>query len=411
MISSRYLLLLSSSLSLCACGSSQSQSPPSRIAVIEAIKHLPAQVSKADEPLYKREYQSPGAYPVPDLVPYAGPRKPIKNIILMIGDGMGPAQVTGGLLANHGRLFMQQAQATGFSITQNQYGKITDSAASATAMATGHKTYNAAIGVDSLGHKFRSIMWDAREHGKSTGIVVACELTDATPACFAVTHPNRNDQEAIAAKYLSAPIDFMYAGGLRYFTQRQDHADLLPQWRQKGYQVVTKPSDIATITGPKAVALLAENGPPAVAERTAAYINQGVDKALEVLSKNKNGFFLMIEGSQIDDAGHFNNATQNVQEVLDFDQQVGKAFRFAAANGETLVIVTADHETGGYSIVGGSSASGKIAANFATNKHSAVMVPVFAYGVGSELFTGMYENTEIYYRIKKALGWNTVENN
>ncbi|MBC6611355.1 alkaline phosphatase [Hymenobacter sp. BT507] len=408
MRSFRYLLLISS-LGLSACASSQ-PATPDRSAVIEAIKHTP-DVRPVEVPLYKREYQSPGAYPVPDLVPYAGPKKPIKNIILMIGDGMGPAQVTGGLLANRGRLFMQQAQTTGLSITQNQYGKITDSAASATAMATGHKTRNAAIGMDSLGHEFRSIMWDAREHGKSTGVVVACELTDATPACFAVTHPDRNDQEAIALKYLAAPIDFMYAGGLRAFTQRQDHADLLPQWRQKGYQVVTKPGEVASITGPKAIALLAENGPPAVAERTAAYINQGVDKALEVLSKNKNGFFLMIEGSQIDDAGHFNNATQNVQEVLDFDQQVGKAFRFAAANGETLVIVTADHETGGYSIMGGSAPSGKIAANFATNKHSAVMVPVFAYGVGSELFTGMYENTEIYYRIKKALNWNSADNN
>ncbi|UOR03655.1 alkaline phosphatase [Hymenobacter aerilatus] len=409
MQSFRSALLLSSSVCFLACTTTHT-TPTDRSAAIEAIKHTP-DAQPAEIPLYKREFQLDQPYPVPALTPYAGPRKPIKNVILMIGDGMGPAQVTGGLLANRGRLFMQQAQATGFSITQNQYGKITDSAASATAMATGHKTYNSAIGMDSLGHQFRSIMWDAREHGKSTGLVVACELTDATPACFAVTHPTRNDQEAIALKYLAAPIDFMYAGGLRYFTQRQDHADLLLQWRQKGYQVVTKASEVASITGPKAVALLAESGPPAVAERTSAYINQGVDKALEVLSKNKNGFFLMIEGSQIDDAGHFNNTTQNVQEVLDFDQQIGKAFRFAAANGETLVIVTADHETGGYSILGGSAPTGKVAANFATNKHSAVMVPVFAYGVGSELFTGMYENTDIYYRIKKALNWNTTENN
>lgn len=389
---------------LWACSSPRSVAP-SRSAVIEAIKHTPDPSPAAPVPLYKTEYQAPTAYQVPPLAPYSGPKKPLKNIILMIGDGMGPTQVTGGLIANQGKLFMQQAQATGFSITHNQYGKITDSAASATAMATGHKTYNGAIGMDSLGHQFRSIMWDAREHGKSTGLVVACELPDATPACFAVTHPDRNQPEAIAAKYLEAPIDFMYAGGLKFFAQRQDHVNLLKQWEAKGYQVVTSPAAVPSITSPKAVALLADAGPPAIAERTAAYMNLGVDKALEVLSKNKQGFFLMIEGSQIDDAGHFNNTTQNVQEVLDFDQQVGKAFRFAAANGETLVIVTADHETGGYSIIDGGIPEKKVVAKFATNKHSAVMVPVFAYGNSSELFTGMYENTDIYYRIKKALGW------
>jgi alkaline phosphatase len=379
---------------------------PSRSVVIEAIKHQPSPPPAADVPLYKTQYEAAqAAYTVPPLRPYAGPRKPIKNVIFMIGDGMGPAQVMGGLLANHGQLFMQQAQATGLSLTQNQYGKITDSAASATAMATGHKTYNAGLGIDSAGHQFRSIMHDARAHGKATGLVTACELTDATPAAFAIIHPDRNDHEAIAAKYLAAPIDFMYAGGLQYFTQRKDHQNLLATWQRQGYQVATTPAEAAALTGPKAVALLAPGGPRPVAERTAAYIRLGVDKALDILGRNPQGFFLMIEGSQIDDAGHFNNTTYNVQEVLDFDQQVGRAFAFAAANGETLVVVTADHETGGYSLVEGDAPAGKVVAKFATNKHTAVMVPVFAYGPGSELFTGMYQNTDLYFRLKQALGW------
>jgi alkaline phosphatase len=387
----------------------QAQAPvpaPSRSVIIEALKHQPAPAPPADVPLYKTHYEAPtAAYTVPPLAPYTGPRKPVKNVIFMIGDGMGPAQVMGGLLANHGQLFMQQAQATGLSLTQNQYGKITDSAASATAMATGHKTYNAGLGTDSLGHRFRSIMHDARAHGKATGLVVGCELTDATPAAFAIVHPDRNDHEAIAAKYLAAPIDFMYAGGLQYFTQRKDHQNLLQQWQRQGYQVATTPAQAAALTGPHAVALLAPGGPQPVAERTAAYMRLGVGKALEILGHNPQGFFLMIEGSQIDDAGHFNNATYNVQEVLDFDQQVGRAFAFAAANGETLVVVTADHETGGYTLVDGDAQAGRVVANFATNKHTAVMVPVFAYGPGSELFTGMYQNTDLYVRLKQALGW------
>jgi alkaline phosphatase len=127
----------------------------------------------------------------------------------------------------------------------------------------------------------------------------------------------------------------------------------------------------------------------------------GVDKAFEILGCNKDGFFLMIEGSQIDDAAHFNNTTYNVQEVLDFDQQVGRAFTFAAANGEMLVVVTADHETGGYSLVEGDAQAGKVVARFASNKHTAVMVP----GPGSELFTGMYQNSDIYIRLRQTLGW------
>ena len=380
--------------------------PPTRSVVIEALKHQPDPVPAPEVPLYKTEYQAAqAAYLVPALPPYKGPRKPLKNVILLIGDGMGPAQVMGGLLANHGQLFMQQAQATGLSLTQNQYGKITDSAAGATAMATGHKTYNGGLAMDSLGHRFQSIMVDARRHGKATGLVTACELTDATPAAFAVVHPDRNDHEAIAAKYLAAPIDFMYAGGAQYFNQRRDHQDLLAQWQRQGYQVATTPAQAAALTGPKAVALLAPGGPKQVAERTAAYMRLGVGKALDLLGRSQNGFFLMIEGSQIDDAGHFNNTTYNVQEVLDFDQQVGRAFAFAAANGETLVVVTADHETGGYSLVEGDARAGKVVARFASNKHTAVMVPVFAYGPGSELFTGMYQNTDIYVRLKQALGW------
>jgi hypothetical protein len=121
-------------------------------------------------------------------------------------------------------------------------------------MATSHKTYNAALGTDSAGHQFRSIMHDARAHGKATGMVVGCGLTDATPAAFAIMCPNRNAHEAIATKYLAAPIDFMYAGGLQYFTQRQDHQNLLTAWQRQGYQVAAALTEAAAPGGPKPVA-------------------------------------------------------------------------------------------------------------------------------------------------------------
>jgi alkaline phosphatase len=126
-------------------------------------------------------------------------------------------------------------------------------------------------------------------------------------------------------------------------------------------------------------------------------------KSVEVLSKNKNGFFIMAEGAQIDHGGHSNNLEFVVREMLDFDELVGEAMRFADKDGETLVIVTADHETGGLSLLGGDLATGEVFGNFSSDDHSSVMVPVFAYGPHAEDFRGVYQNTEIFNKMMSLL--------
>jgi alkaline phosphatase len=125
--------------------------------------------------------------------------------------------------------------------------------------------------------------------------------------------------------------------------------------------------------------------------------------AVNILDKNKKGFFLMVEGSQIDWGGHGNQTPYMVEEMLDFDRAIGKALEFAASNGKTLVLVTADHETGGVAVTGGNLSTGMVECGYISTDHTAVMVPIFAFGPGAEHFTGIMENTDVYYKIKKML--------
>jgi alkaline phosphatase len=125
--------------------------------------------------------------------------------------------------------------------------------------------------------------------------------------------------------------------------------------------------------------------------------------ALNILDNNDKGFFLMVEGSQIDWGGHASSTVYIVEDMLDFDRTIGKALEFASKDGETLVVVTADHETGGMALTGGDMSTGMVKADYPTTSHSAVMVPVFAYGPGAEEFMGIMENTDVHDKMKKLL--------
>jgi alkaline phosphatase len=132
-------------------------------------------------------------------------------------------------------------------------------------------------------------------------------------------------------------------------------------------------------------------------------------KAIEILSMNKKGFFLMIEGSQIDWAGHTNSADTLIDETLDFDKTIGRVLDFAEKDGHTLVVITADHETGGVTIVDGDKKSRTVKLSFSTTDHTAVMVPVYAFGPGAEKFTGIYDNTELFYKILASYKFDNLK--
>lgn len=321
----------------------------------------------------------------------------VKNVILLIGDGMGVNQVYSGITANKG-LNLEKAQFVGLAKTYSASSYITDSAAGGTALATGTKTYNGAIGVDESGNEVKSILELAAENGLSTGVVASCAVTHATPASFVAHQAKRSMQEEIAVDFVNSDITLFIGGGKKFFTDRSDKNNLLTELAAKGFKVAMDMESIMNTESGKLAALIADEHPAPYPER-GEFLPESTQKALELLKDNEKGFFLMVEGSQIDWAGHANETEYVINEVVDFDRAVKVAFDFADQNPGTLVVVTADHETGAMSIVGGDLSEGDVKADWATTGHSAVMVPVFSYGAAASEFSGIYENTDIFNKI------------
>lgn len=331
-------------------------------------------------------------------------KKP-KNIILMIGDGMGTAQVYAGLTANRGNLFLDNFKKIGFSKTNSADKYITDSAAGGTALSTGIKTYNGAIGVNTDTLVIKTILEMAEAKGLATGLVSTSAITHATPASFIAHQKSRNMYEEIAGDFLKTDIDVFIGGGYKHFTERKDGRNLADELSKKGYQVLQEMDAIAKVKSGKLAGLTASEHNGRFGER-GDMLPIATKTAINILKKNnKDGFFLMVEGSQIDWGGHQNNTIYIVEEMLDFDRSIGKALEFAAKDRETLIVVTADHETGGMGINGGNLKTGELIGGYTTGGHTGIMVPVFAFGPGSENFTGIMENTDIAKQIMKLYGF------
>jgi len=320
----------------------------------------------------------------------------------MIGDGMGISQVFAGMTANGNHLFLENFKHIGFSKTQSADNYITDSAAGGTALSCGIKTYNGAIGVNIDTVKVANIREIAEIMGKATGVVSTSAITHATPASYIAHQGSRASYEDIAADFLNSGVDVFIGGGYKHFSERKDGRNLIVELKQKGYQVLTNIDSIRNIKDGKLAGLTASEHNGRVAER-GTMLQVATQTALNILDNDKDGFFLMVEGSQIDWGGHQNDTRYIVEEMLDFDKTIGIALEFAAKNEETLIIVTADHETGGMSLVGGDFNSGMVKGAFSTGNHTAIMVPVFAFGPEAEKFTGFMENTAIAEKLKKLI--------
>ncbi len=328
-----------------------------------------------------------------------------KNIILMIGDGMGVSHIYAGLTANKGSLFLENFKHVGFSKTFSADDYITDSAAGGTALSAGVKTYNGAIGVDADTVSVKTILEMAEEKGLATGLVSTSAITHATPASFIAHQPSRKMYEEIAADFLKTDVDVFIGGGYKFFTERKDKQDLTAKLKENGYKVLRNLDAISNVNSGKLAGLI-------TSEHIGKYTERGdmlpiaTQTALNILKQNENGFFLMVEGSQIDWAGHQNNTIYIVEEMLDFDRSIGKVLDFASNNRETLVIVTADHETGGLGVNEGNFETGYVKGGYTTGSHTGQMVPIFAFGPGSENFTGIMDNTDIAIKMMKLLGLN-----
>lgn len=336
-----------------------------------------------------------------------------KNVILMIADGTGVAQITAGMYANDGFTNYERCPFIGFHKQHSSDNLITDSAAGATAFSCGEKTYNGAIGVDADTVPCTTLLETAEKLGYATGLIASSTIVHATPASFVAHVPQRKQYEDIAAAFPASGVDLLIGGGKKYFDRREnDDRDLIEEMQAKGYMIDsyfdTSFEDWDPSPEQPSAFFTADKDPLPVLQGR-KYLPLSATLATDFLSKRSDkGFFLMIEGSQVDWGGHANMRDYLISEMIDFDKTVGNVLDFAEKEGNTLVIITGDHECGGFALNPGSTRD-TINAAFTSDYHTAEMIPVFAYGPGSEKFAGIYDNTAIYDKIMEIMSWTIRE--
>lgn len=323
-----------------------------------------------------------------------------KNIILMIGDGMGLAQICAAQTVNQ-TLTMLQLKHIGLQRTHAKDQYTTDSAGAGSAIATGEPTCNRHISTNEDGSINPSLTEILAPRQYACGIVTLGNIADATPAAFYGHTTERDQTDEITRWLLKGNLTLLNGSGMSALTDRKGGTNLKDEL-SKQYLISSSIEEIKT-HGEKEICLDEQMG-KATSEESLPLLAEATQKAIQKLTNaSSKGFFLMVEGAKVDYAGHANYLPGSVLETLSFDQAVAEALRFADQNGETLVIVTADHETGGLTLVNGNLEKKKVTARYMTDDHTPIMLPVFAYGPGSSKFCGTYPNTEIFHKILEVL--------
>ncbi|UCF00321.1 MAG: alkaline phosphatase [Planctomycetota bacterium] len=345
--------------------------------------------------------------------------KKVKNVILCIGDGMGLGQV---VLARmkaaglYGKLYMERMPVTGIVRTHSADSLVTDSAAAGTALAAGVKTMNGMLSMGPDGKKYQTVLELAKKKGMRTGLVATSSITHATPAAFGSHVKSRGMQDKIAEHLLANKINVLLGGGRGYFlpksntdSARTDERNLISEAETAGYSYIQTAEELRSAQGPYLLGLFQVG--PLVTESPEPTLGELMKKAIEVLNDRKRGlfgkskgFFLMVEGSQIDWACHDNNADNTVKELLCFDEAIECALEFALRDKHTLVVVVADHETGGLTVKGGNLECSELDIDWATTGHTGLPVPIYAFGPRADIFSGVYDNTEVAKKLAQLLG-------
>ena len=328
----------------------------------------------------------------------------VRNVIFLIGDGMGLEQVSCAWVLNHGKLNLDQMPVVGLSRTYSQSDLITDSAAGGTALAVGEKTANSHVGTDPDGNPLYSMLVKAQECGKKTGEAVTCHMADATPCDFCCHSDDRYKYDEVIAGYGECGVDYIVGGGLDYFGKnRKDARNIAEEMEHKGYTLALDEASLMDAQLP-ILGLLADDNLPVALERGDLFRHM-VAKGLKELSEQggDKGFVFMIEGSSIDDWQHENRLDLAMEELLDFDRVLGDVLQWAAADGHTLVVVTADHATGALTLQDGDLAEGRIGVAFGNDSHNGIAVPYYVWGPGRDRFSGIMENAELGARIAACI--------
>ena len=328
----------------------------------------------------------------------AEPKAP-KKVILLVSDGTGLSQISSAYFYKEGEPNYTRFENFGFIKTSSSQEDVTDSAAGATAFASGVKTYNGAIGMTPDSVAVPTIVELVQDKKVKTGVVATSSIQHATPASFYGHRVTRRVYEELSEDLYNSDIDFFAGGGLQFFTKRKDSVNLLKKIEEKGFYMNTDSlTSYEQVKGKSKVGfLLADNAMPKIQEGRGDFLSNAAQLGIDFLS-NDNGFFLMVEGSQIDWGGHANDADYTVAELLDFDKMLGKVLDFAEKDGNTLVVVVSDHETGGFTLASKTvelesglkySDYSEIEISFSTGGHSASLIPVFAFGPGAEKFRSL----------------------
>lgn len=322
----------------------------------------------------------------------------IRNVIFLIGDGMGLSQITAAAYANRG-LTLMNFNYIGLQRNNALGAFTTDSAAGGSALATGERHANRHISMTEEGEAVPSLSDWFRGKGLPVGVVTLGNAVDATPTAFYGHSVERDNADELTRCLLDAPVDLLCGSGIRQFTERGDGIDLIGEL-SKNYRFVRSIDEINAAEG--RVVCIDERMDEAAEESNLGLLAEATRAAIDKLQeRGDKGFFLMVEGAKIDYAGHSRCLPGSVIEMLSFDLAVAEALKFADENGQTLVVVTADHETGGLVLLDGDEQSGRIMGVYTTDDHTPAMLPVFAYGPGADRFCGTYLNTEIARRIRE----------
>lgn len=334
----------------------------------------------------------------------------VRNVIYLIGDGMGLAHVAMlQIEGDYAPTAFDRAQRVALVTTRSANNRVTDSAAAGTALATGVKTGNSCLGLDPEGARLESMMEKAGRRGMATGIVVTSSLLHATPAAFYAHVPKRYNYKAIAGELLESDIDLLSGGGAKQLAEEcPEGGSWADAFRRRGYRVAATLEEAEAVDTGRLLAALAPEHLEHAAER-GDYLPRAVNMALERLSADADdeGFMLMVEGSQIDMAAHANDAQWLLDEMRDFERAVAAAMDFADRNPGTLVVVVADHETGGLTLPAAdkdfTKAENGLHYNFGSQSHTAIPVPAYFYGAGSDRFGAVIDNTQLAQEIMSLL--------
>jgi alkaline phosphatase len=325
-----------------------------------------------------------------------------KNIILAVGDGTGLNQVMLSRLAIGGmdhKLSIDQLPYHGISLTHSYNNIYTDSAAAATTWATGHKTKNRYLSIDVNKEKLQTITEMLSKKSYISGLVATSSITHATPAAFYAHIDSRYKYSEIAEQLIDSPINIAMGGGLEFFDieKIEDSHHILTN--KKSFNLNFNDSK-------KVIGLFDNDGIYRDTDKPTQ--REMTDFTLKYLNKNQcNGFFLMTEGSQIDWAAHDNNANEMIAEFRDFDLTIKDLINFVTQNKETLLIITADHETGGLQIL--KQEDDSVIVQWGTGGHTSTPVGVYTYGPAAELFNGVMDNTDIHQKMLEAIDYKNLD--